>query len=141
MRLPLYTTTYKNEVISYIVGFIVKKLMKNLRCAQCINALIGKNDETDQNLINIKNRGSLIYPSRDVIYICKKVDSAIYITMYIKINKNLSNININSFTNDLMQNIFLILVKVYILSKKYRELVNKTQNVNYSSKFIVSPSK
>jgi len=103
MCLPLYTT-YKNEVISYIAGFIVKKLMKNLRCAQCINALIGKNDEIDQNLINIKNRGSLIYPSRDVIYICKKVDSVI--TMYIKINKNLSNININSFTNDLMQNIF-----------------------------------
>ena len=29
----------------------------------------------------------------------------------------------------------------YILSKKYRELVNNTQTINYLSKFILSPSK
>jgi hypothetical protein len=32
-------------------------------------------------------------------------------------------------------------VQYYILSRKYRELVNKTQNIYYSFKFIVSPSK
>ena len=30
---------------------------------------------------------------------------------------------------------------IYILSKKYRELVNKTQTIYYSSKFILLPSK
>ena len=30
---------------------------------------------------------------------------------------------------------------IYILSKKYRELVNKIQTIYYSSKFILPPSK
>lgn len=49
--LPLYTTRYKSEVISYIAGCIISKLQKDLHCTQYINALIVKDAETDHNML------------------------------------------------------------------------------------------
>lgn len=136
--LPLYTTKYKNKVISYIAGYIVRRLIKNIHCAECTNALIGKYNEADQNLIKIKSKGLLIYPSRDVIYICKKVDSAIF--MYIKVNKNLSNIDINFVTYDIMRD--LISCTSQGIFNELKEHVNDqsffNNHINHLLKSIIS---
>jgi len=77
-QLSFSMTEYKDEVISYIAGCILRKVKKLLHCIECINALTAKT-QTGYNFINLKNRGSLLYPSKDLIYICKKVENAITI--------------------------------------------------------------
>jgi len=79
LEIPLSFTEYKNEVITYLAGYIARKLMKTLHCVKCVGALIEQNADTknNYNLINIKNRGSLIYPSKDLVYICKKIENTI----------------------------------------------------------------
>lgn len=138
MCLPLYTTQYKNEVISYIAGYIIRKLMKKLNCVECINALTVRDAETNQNLINIKSRGSLLYPSRDVIYICKQVDNAL--TMYIKVHKNLSDININTVTYDIMKNIISYTSQgiFNVLKEHINDQCFFSNHVNHLLKSIIS---
>lgn len=63
-----WTTEYKNEVITYIAGYVLRKLIKSLYCTECINALREQDICTNPNLINIKNRGFLLYPSKDFVY-------------------------------------------------------------------------
>lgn len=60
-----YLTEYATEVIFYIAGFIVQRLNKSIMCDLCTNALI--NNTKTRRLIEIKDRGSLIYPSLSVI--------------------------------------------------------------------------
>lgn len=38
-------------------------------------------NNTEHNLINIKNCGGLIYPSKDVIFICKTTESVIRLVL------------------------------------------------------------
>lgn len=63
---------YKDEVVAYIVGYVTRKLIKILHCAECVDTVIAKSTEKTCNLINIKYRGFLLSPSKDVINICKK---------------------------------------------------------------------
>lgn len=59
--------------LSYIGGFIVKASSSHLSCDYCKAALLHSNDDAIQNidLISIKNRGGLIFPSQSVIDILK----------------------------------------------------------------------
>lgn len=68
---------FSSRVITYIAGFVIKHLMRKIQCEECINALVGDNSGPEYNLINIKNRGKLTYPSKDVVNICKKAEFAI----------------------------------------------------------------
>lgn len=99
----LGTSEYKDEVIAYIAGYVTKKLIKILHCAECVDAVIAKSTEKTYNLINIKSRGFLLSPSKDVLNICKKVENAIRI--YLKINKVLNKFNMNYFVCDIMEKI------------------------------------
>ncbi|KAE9526556.1 hypothetical protein AGLY_013204, partial [Aphis glycines] len=64
------------EVVSvYIKGFVVRKLLKRINhlvCSSCI-----QNSDTDNYLINIKNLGSLIKPSKDVELLFKESEKCI----------------------------------------------------------------
>lgn len=109
LQFPFSSTEYKNKVIIYITGYILRKLMKILHCTKCIGALIEQNADTNNNLINVKNRGSLIYPSKDLVCICKKIETAIQ--SYIYKNKTLNNFNVNAFVHDIM--ITFIDIKIF----------------------------
>jgi len=39
LEIPLSFTEYKNKVITYLAGYIAKKLMKTLHCVECVGAL------------------------------------------------------------------------------------------------------
>ncbi|KAJ8735622.1 hypothetical protein PYW07_007242 [Mythimna separata] len=64
---PSKLTTYTKEIISYIGGFVVRKLRKVIKCEDCIQALVS---DKYLGLIFKKDKGGLIYPSRDVIKVC-----------------------------------------------------------------------
>lgn len=110
VQYPFSTTEYKNEVITYMAGYILRRLMKTLRCSECVITLMERSTNTNCNLINIKNRGSLLYPSTTLVYICKQIEKTL--TTYIHIHKTFDQFNMNKFTNDIMihfidKNIFM----------------------------------
>jgi len=80
--------TYKEDIIQYISGFVVKQLKKIITCHICCDAL---EDNTKQHaLIDIKNRGALIKPSADVIII-RKISEKIFLSRINQVPKHLKN--------------------------------------------------
>lgn len=74
---------FTKQVVTYIAGFVSSHLLKHIKCEDCLKAVSSK--EKPYGLIQIKNRGGLIYPSEDVINICMLCEK------YIKIILNGSN--------------------------------------------------
>lgn len=69
---------YVVDVVSYISGFVVKKVKKIVKCNICISALTST--EHTSRLVNLKQyssntKGGLVYASPDVIYLCKLAES------------------------------------------------------------------
>jgi len=136
LEIPLSFTEYKNEVITYLAGYIARKLMKTLHCVECVGALIEQNADTknNYNLINIKNRGSLIYPSKDLVYISKKIENTI--RHYLCENETLSNFNMNTFVCKVMEE--LIHINIF---PELKEHVNdqsfSSNHVNHLLRIII----
>lgn len=105
---------YVENVIKYISGFIVKKILGNKSfCPTCAGMLKEIKPKEVPLLIDIKNRGPLIFPSKDVMNIClvaERVFRQNYCNLFTKANiKNiLTNQILNSldspFTGTLMHN-------------------------------------
>lgn len=70
---------YIDEVVTYISGFIIRKLLKNKSmCDTCAPFLTASSqDMSKYTLIEVKTRGRLMYPSRDVIAIARTTDTII----------------------------------------------------------------
>ena len=64
-------STYKESVLEYIGGFIVRKLSKRLSCELCCVALHvkGRHSFIAKSLTSSKDRGGLVYPSSDALKI------------------------------------------------------------------------
>ena len=67
-------STYKEAVVVYIAGFVVRSIQKKIDCETCLGALICSREEAEKNLsfslLNRKRWGKLIDSSSDVINIC-----------------------------------------------------------------------
>ncbi|KAL3199572.1 hypothetical protein MRX96_001334 [Rhipicephalus microplus] len=61
-------------VVSYIAGFVVRQVCKTTTCEECIAALYS--DELVP-LVEQKNRGGLVSPSKDVIGLCEAVEKGL----------------------------------------------------------------
>lgn len=82
---------YIEDVIKYISGFVVKKLLRSNICDTCSTFLTA--DSTDSVLITLKNRGKLIYPSQDVVKIAKACETNIRENYHIIFKtKNIKNV-------------------------------------------------
>lgn len=75
-------TFFKEAILTYIAGFIVRKLLKVISCKTCAGSLLNQSFNehsyslSTYSLINSKNRGGLVVPSNDVsdvVKICEKV--------------------------------------------------------------------
>lgn len=69
VQYPFSTTDYTNEVITCMVGYILRRLIKTLRGSECIETLIEQSTDINCNLINITNRKRLLYPSTTLVYV------------------------------------------------------------------------
>ncbi|KAH9632416.1 hypothetical protein HF086_010809 [Spodoptera exigua] len=74
------------QAISYIAGFVVHALIKIIKCETCIGALLAEKYEESHHFIKFKDKGGLMYPSPDVIMICKRMEIIIK-TTYLTDNK------------------------------------------------------
>lgn len=82
---------YVGDTSQYIAGFVIKKILKSITCSMCQASLITNNSNYNRStLISIKNRGSLIFPSRSVVLVCQETERLIrsYPPTYFNSNKN-----------------------------------------------------
>lgn len=65
---------YNEFAVSYIAGFVTKRLEKKVKCPNCVEVLLTDPDESSykHKMISIKSRGGLKYPSNDVVKICEQ---------------------------------------------------------------------
>ncbi len=63
-------TDFKEAVVEYIGGFVVRQVRKNLTCAICSSSLVCEENDIPAKLINTKDRGGLIRLSCNVKTVC-----------------------------------------------------------------------
>ncbi|KAF2893282.1 hypothetical protein ILUMI_12891 [Ignelater luminosus] len=63
---------YKEHVIGYIAGFVVKQIIKKIKCSTCEGLLT--TEHSNSALLNLKKWGKLVIPSKEVIEICKLLE-------------------------------------------------------------------
>nr|XP_042898777.1 uncharacterized protein LOC122269484 [Parasteatoda tepidariorum] len=84
---------YLCDVTSHIAGFVSRKLLKNVKCTHCTSALTLKDEIlpllpnscnnpsslpfSNYKLTQRKNKGGLVFPSPDVVKICKVAEKNI----------------------------------------------------------------
>lgn len=66
---------YINDIVEYISGFVVRKIIKSINCKICGEHLV--TGQLLSTIINRKTRGGLITPHPDVILLCKKAEKNI----------------------------------------------------------------
>lgn len=69
MPQTLHLTTFVEDVVSYIAGFVAKKLIKKITCQHCVDVLVG--EECFSNLQKRKTWGKLTNASNYLISVCK----------------------------------------------------------------------
>ena len=89
-------SSYRNSIVAYIGGYIIRNLMKTISCTTCFLATLAEHKDIsiDHNLIVLKDNGGLLYPSEDVLRILKTSESVFKTVVCsdgveIKIKKNL----------------------------------------------------
>ena len=104
-------TIYKENILAYTGGSVVKDMVKSLTCQVCIEALLEKAGMNIYylNLINIKNnrKNKLVVPSQDVVKVVKKCES--YFNAYVTGGgtglitpaKNIKSVLVNKIQRDL----------------------------------------
>lgn len=65
------------QIVGYISGFVVSKLVKKLKCEQCTKNLCATEKQFFHKLIDLRDMGGLFYASNDVFNICMKTESVI----------------------------------------------------------------
>ena len=63
---------YVENAVSYIAGYVIRNVSKNMTCETCLQALKGELDgETWNQFLAIKTRGGLVVPSISTLAICE----------------------------------------------------------------------
>lgn len=65
------------DVLTYIAGWVVRQIIDKLTCTECRAAIVAKTSFDHSILLNLKNKGGLVYPSRDFVSVIRSVEKAI----------------------------------------------------------------
>lgn len=88
---------YKDNILYYIAGYIVFKVILFIKCKQCRSALIASQEHFYSKGVHsftvFKNRGGLHVPSLSVFKILKETEKCI---QYLCKDKNLRNLRVNT---------------------------------------------
>ena len=147
---------YYRNVITYVAGFVVKRIGESLSCDQCCSALYQAQSSLDsENLkfIQFKSKGFLINPSNDVVSICISAEQHYQadIKQSFKINvlklvsivssafigKSLfENLNDHALSGDLSANHVCLLIKciaaTYLECRMHHAAKEHTYNLAFS---------
>lgn len=69
------------NIIVYISGFVVRKVVKVLKCNECITSLVTDASTTTAkhkyHLLELKNRGGLVVPAEGVVHVVEEAEKCI----------------------------------------------------------------
>lgn len=68
---------FSSQAIAYIAGYVVRVLIKNIKCDICATALTTNASNELHKFIIAKTKGGLLFPSLDTIKICKAAESVV----------------------------------------------------------------
>jgi hypothetical protein len=68
---------YVLDILTYISGWVARKLIGRLTCTHCKNALITNIQTENCVLLNLKNNGGLYFPSQDLVSVVRCIEKAI----------------------------------------------------------------
>ena len=66
---------YKLNILTYISGFLYKKLLKKEQCNHCVNTLSNSVFKSTSQFIEIRNKGGLKHPPTDLLNIVRVTNS------------------------------------------------------------------
>ena len=96
-----------HNIVSYIAGFVIMKLKYLIKCDICRQALIAINHNSNKyNLLKIKSKGGLTFPSDDVIEICLTSERVFTTTMAqlsLSSQTKLTSITLRKMTSQVME--------------------------------------
>ena len=103
---------YKEAVVVYIAGYVVKMVRKKLKCPICLDALTCSREEAESKvsfaLLNRKRWGNLIDSSSDVITVC--IETEKIFTVLLKENSEIiskKNLLVLSIVDAILKKFFL----------------------------------
>ena len=74
-------TTFSQNSVAYIAGFVVRKVERRLNCGECVSVLLDSEDDPldddVRRLITLRNKGGLKIPSKSVHTVCKLTEQEI----------------------------------------------------------------
>jgi len=71
-------TPYVENVSAYIAGFVVRRLLPKLKCAECRELLVGVADGSCCQFLQLKDNGGLVKPSEGVIRIIHSAERSLH---------------------------------------------------------------
>jgi DNA transposase THAP9 len=74
---PARLSSFVDDVVGYIAGYVCFKLRKTVKCMECQLALTYDCEGAESYLLQRKSRGGLSRAPADVIYLCKRSESCI----------------------------------------------------------------
>lgn len=72
--LPRSLSPFVEAVVPYVAGFVARKVRDSTTCEECAAALQSKELPA---LTQVKSRGGLVAPSKDVLYICEAAEKGL----------------------------------------------------------------
>ena len=72
---------FKDNVLDYICGFVVKKLKKKMNCQNCIESLFGQHKPGLISIRQMDDKARLIYPSDFVVKIVQFAEKVINVEL------------------------------------------------------------
>ena len=68
---------FKEAVISYIAGYVIKMVEKKIHCMQCIAALTTTKEAIPDLFVTWKTNGGLKLPSPGLLKVCKETEKCV----------------------------------------------------------------
>ena len=68
-----FLSEYKEYVVGYIAGFVVRMVRKIIKCPDCLGSLSISSEMTSKTnlFLQMKDKGGLVKPSQSVVAVCK----------------------------------------------------------------------
>jgi hypothetical protein len=90
-------TDFKQSVVEYIGGFVVRRVKNIVKCGDCYASLLSDKSDTGTatNLIKTKDQGGLIQPSRSVIKVCAAAEQCL---QHVQKTKGIPRTSVNLVT-------------------------------------------
>lgn len=132
--IPLHINLANNHAITYIAGYVEKKILNSIKCQMCYQ-LLNECERVTYKFINKKNCGFLRYPRMDTFII---VSAAEKIFNFFRINNKLSLKAFNIMISNTLKNIHL--TALFNNFDLHNRQVSQTFRVMEDYKFMIIKS-